>query len=286
MYVKVIDYSSSEAAQEFATSLRKTGFAILKNHPISQKLVEMVYQDWKEFFEKDSKFDYLYDPKMIPQRGYFPFKSESAKYHSIKDLKEYYHYSSEKDLPREMGNNTQLLLQEMLALGYGLLEWIEKALPEEIENALSMPLCQMIQNSDTSVLRVLHYPPLIENEKDISTRSAAHEDINLLTILPASTAPGLQVLDKSGNWHDVLCDYGTLIFNVGDMLQEATKGYYKSTTHRVVNPVGELAQKSRYSLPLFLHPRNEVQLSETHTAKSYFVERFRENGLTPLKQAA
>lgn len=286
MYVKVTDYSSSRAAQDFAESLRETGFAILKNHPISQTLVESVYQEWKEFFENDSKHDYLFVPDEIPQRGYFPFKSENAKQHSVKDLKEYYHYVNEADLPKGMGNNTQLLFQDMVTLGHELLQWIEQALPEDIANALSMPLCQMIQNSGTSLIRIIHYPPIPAEEGENAARSADHEDIDLLTILPAATAPGLQVLDKLGNWHDVVCDYGTLVLNVGDMLQEATKGYYKATTHRVVNPTGELAQQSRYSLPLFLQPRREVQLSETYTAESYFAERFGANGLKPLVQAA
>jgi len=286
MYVKIIDYDSSRAAQDFTESLRETGFAVLKNHPISQKRVESVYQDWKEFFEIDSKIEYLFAPDEIPQRGYFPFKSESAKYHSVKDLKEYYHYRNEDDLPKGMGNNTQILLQDMLKLGHELLQWIEQALPQDIANSLSMPLCHMIQNSDTSLLRILHYPPLLAEEGEKAARSADHEDIDLLTILPAATAPGLQVLDKSGNWHDVVCDYGTLILNVGDMLQEATKGYYKSTTHRVVNPIGELAHHSRYSLPLFLQPRKDVKLSETYTAESYFAERFGANGLKPIAQAA
>ena len=63
------------------------------------------------------------------------------------------------------------------------------------------------------------------------------------------------------------------------MLQMASGGYYRSTTHRVVNPTGEAALTSRYSMPLFLHPRPEVRLSETHTAGTYLDERLSEIGL-------
>jgi isopenicillin N synthase-like dioxygenase len=42
----------------------------------------------------------------------------------------------------------------------------------------------------------------------------------------------------AGNWVDVPCDFGMLIINIGDMLQEASQGYYPSTQHRVVNPQG------------------------------------------------
>jgi isopenicillin N synthase-like dioxygenase len=67
-----------------------------------------------------------------------------------------------------------------------------------------------------------------------------------------------------------------LIVNIGDMLEEASGHYYPSTVHRVLNPTGEGAQKSRISLPLFLHPRRDVVLSERYTVESYFNERMHE----------
>ena len=72
---------------------------------------------------------------------------------------------------------------------------------------------------------------------------------------------------------------GALVVNVGDMLQEATQGWLPSTPHRVVNPTGADAAESRISLPLFLHPRDEVVLSERHTARTYLDERLRELGI-------
>ena len=88
--------------------------------------------------------------------------------------------------------------------------------------------------------------------------------------------PGLQVLGKDTRWHDVPCDFGLLIVNIGDMLQEASGHYYPSTVHRVLNPSGAAAKRSRISLPLFLHPRREIVLSDRYTVGSYFEERMRE----------
>ncbi len=130
-----------------------------------------------------------------------------------------------------------------------------------------------------TLLRVLHYPPLEGDEELGAIRAGAHEDINLLTVLPAANEPGLQVKTKEGDWLDVPCDFGNLIINIGDMLQEASGGYYPSTTHRVINPEGADKTKSRISLPLFLHPKPEVVLSERHTANSYLMERLRELGV-------
>ena len=110
-------------------------------------------------------------------------------------------------------------------------------------------------------------------------RAGAHEDINLITILPAANEPGLQVQLKNGDWIDVPCDFGNLIVNIGDMLQEASAGYFPSTSHRVINPEGTDKTKARISLPLFLHPRPDVKLSERHTAGTYLHERLVELGV-------
>jgi isopenicillin N synthase-like dioxygenase len=63
------------------------------------------------------------------------------------------------------------------------------------------------------------------------------------------------------------------------MLQEASGGYYPSTTHQVVNPRGPEARLPRFSMPLFIHPRREVKLSERYTADGYLKQRLREIGL-------
>ena len=106
-----------------------------------------------------------------------------------------------------------------------------------------------------------------------------HKVINLITLLVAGTRPGLEAQDKKGNWHKISTDPGTIIVNVGDMLKEASGGYYPSTTHRVVNPSNNVNNDSRYSMPLFLHPRDDVQLSKNYTAGSYLKERLLEIGL-------
>lgn len=287
MYVKTIDYRSPQAGMDFARTLKETGFAVLSHHPISKNIIENAYRDWIDFFKNDSKFEYLFDPIAIPQSGYFPFKSENAKGFTVKNLNEYYHYYEEKDLPRGMGQSTIKLKEILSDLASEVLLWIEKGLPEDVAHNLSMPLQDMIKDQgenkspDMTLVRIIHYPPISEDEEREALRAAPHEDIDLLTILPASTSPGLQALDSAGNWHDVSCDYGALVFNAGDMLQMATKGYYKSTTHRVMNPTRVEAGKSRYSMPLFFHPRNEVRLSDNYTAGSYLFERLRENGVRP-----
>jgi isopenicillin N synthase-like dioxygenase len=86
---------------------------------------------------------------------------------------------------------------------------------------------------------------------------------------------------------------GTIICNVGDMLQRLTNHVLPSTTHRVVNPKGDAAKSSRYSIPFFMHPNPDMSLDalpqcvtdenpkrdEPITANEYLMQRLREIGL-------
>jgi hypothetical protein len=202
--------------------------------------------------------------------------SETAKGNDIKDFKEFFHLFPWGRYPSEVSDAARRYYGLGKDLAATLLKWVEDNSPAEIRAKYSVPLASMIDDCEETLLRVLHYPPLTGKEAPGSIRAAAHTDINLLTILPAATEPGLQVMGTDGVWIDAPSDFGLLIVNIGDMLEEASGKYYPSTQHRVLNPVGEGAKKSRVSLPLFLHPRREIKLSERYTVGSYFEERMQE----------
>ena len=278
MQVQVVDYRAPDAAQTFTQSLHETGFGVLTNHPIQQALVENIYAQWLAFFDAEEKHQFAFSE--ATQDGYFSTAiSETAKGSTQKDIKEYFHVYPWGRVPAALKADADSYYAHANALAEELLGWVELYTPPEIAKLYREPLSHMIRGSTHTLLRVLRYPPLTGNEPAGSIRAAAHGDINLLTILPAANEPGLQVQGKDGAWHDVPCDFGTLTINIGDMLQEASQGYYPSTQHRVVNPTGEGAKKSRVSLPLFLHPRNDVVLSDRYTANSYLQERLRELGV-------
>ena len=277
MNVRKVNYKDETAPREFTRSLRQTGFSVLTDHPIDMSLIETVYSEWAAFFGSNKKDKYLFDP--TKQDGYFPFMTENAKGQSIKDLKEFFHIYSWGRYPEELSNKTKNLYDQLIELTSTLLGWIQEHTPEDVRSLFSIPLTEMIVDSKTNLLRIIHYPPLNGNEQDGAIRGAAHEDINLITLLVAGTQPGLQVKDTYGNWHDVSCDPGCLAINTGDMLQEASKGYFPSTTPQVINPGNNIENESRFSMPLFLHPRDEVVLSDSYTARSYLDERLQEIGL-------
>jgi isopenicillin N synthase-like dioxygenase len=278
MKLEAVDYQSPTAAKDFVESLRQTGFGVLKNHPIAQEKVASIYQNWQAFFNTEAKSDYVYNKGT--QDGFFPQSvSEVAKGFKKKDIKEYYHYYPWGQCPQTLKEEISDYYQSTSKLARELLDWIEQESPEEVSKHYREPLSNMIKDSDQTLLRILHYPPLQGDEEPDAIRAAAHEDINLITLLPAANEPGLQVKTMDGEWLDVPSDFGNLIVNIGDMLQEASGHYFPSTTHRVVNPQGADTTKSRISLPLFLHPDPKVVLSDKYTAGSYLQERLKELGV-------
>lgn len=275
--VSKVDFTVKNAPKMFTDSLKETGFAVLYNHPIDQKLINDVYKEWEAFFASDYKDSYFYNRET--QDGFFPIHiSEKAKGYSTKDIKEYFHYYPWGIYPKELSEKTKLLYKQLEIMAKTLLQWIQDYSPQHVIDKLSMPLSQMVENSPGTLLRILHYPPLKGDEPEDAVRAAAHGDINMITLLVGATTSGLQVQDINGNWHDVPCDKESIAVNIGDMLQMCTQEAYRSTLHRVVNPKGA-ENVSRLSLPLFLHARPEVVLSDKHTQASYLKERLTELGV-------
>jgi isopenicillin N synthase-like dioxygenase len=275
MHVQTIDYISESAGRDFVDSLHETGFAVLRNHPIPQALLRNLNSDWLAFFLGIKKEHYLFDPSTDQggRAGYFPQRiSETAVGQTTKDLKEFFHVLPNGPMPPECADNIRQFREIGFELGAELLKWLQEFAPQSVTESISEPFSGMLCQH-ASLFRILHYPPLGGDEAADAMRAAAHEDINLLTILPVAEQAGLQVKDKAGNWIDVSSKRGELIINSGDMLQEATAGFYPSTSHRVNNPGGAIKNESRISMPLFLTPRQEVKLSERHTSGSYLEER-------------
>jgi len=98
-------------------------------------------------------------------------------------------------------------------------------------------------NQSPSQLRLIHYPC----DADAQDRPGigAHTDYECFTLLFA-TAAGLQIVNKQGEWIDVPLIEGTMIMNIGDMMEIMSNGRYVATRHRV-----KKVREERYSFALF-----------------------------------
>ena len=260
-----------EFIAELGKAWKDVGFVTVKNHGVPDEYINAFYTQVKRFFEFDTKTKLNYeDAENAGQRGYTSFGREHAKGFDAPDLKEFWQMGQEvtdgDEIRKEYPSNIVVdLLPDFEEIGRKLYAAFEKSgglLLQAIALYLDLDENYFDANvhNGNSILRAIHYPP-IQGEPKSSIRAEQHEDINLITLLAGASAEGLQVKDKDGNWVSVNAPEGHLVINVGDMLQRLTNNVLRSTTHRVVNPPREMWHTSRYSIPFFLHPRSNMDLT-------------------------
>ncbi|MEM8546765.1 MAG: 2OG-Fe(II) oxygenase family protein [Pseudomonadota bacterium] len=276
--LRTVDYTAANAADLFTESIKATGFAVLRHHPLCTTRLVRMYADWAHFFSSPTRHEYTHD-KAAPdgnQHGYFPpAQAETAVGHAVADIKEYFHATLGGVLPEKLAHDVDRHRSEALALARILLGWLDAALPPDCRQAEHVVLADVASLED-SLLRVLRYPPLAGDEPAGSMRAAAHEDINLITLLPVADQPGLEVQLHGGDWVAVDGAAGDLIINTGDMLQEYSGGAIPSTTHRVVNP-DDGGNVARIAIPFFVAPTLSTRLSPRYSAGEYLRQRIRDN---------
>ncbi|MGF1575100.1 MAG: isopenicillin N synthase family dioxygenase [Cyanophyceae cyanobacterium] len=288
--------------QTVGDALRDVGFFALEGHGIPSELIRNAYGTIQSFFELPDEIKRRYeDPAVKGQRGFVSFGREHAKNHAVPDLKEFWHVGREVSSgsqpsgwmpnvwPTEVAR-FRPLIEEL----YAQMETCALELLAAVSLYLDQPEGWLRQTAvgGNTILRLIHYPPIAEDTPVQSLRAAPHEDINLITLLCESTASGLQILGREGSWIPVEAPPGQIIVDAGDMLQHLTNGLLKSTTHRVVNPDDSRAR--RFSMPFFVHPRSEVDLTplphciertggiprfEPLTAGTFLMQRLQEIGL-------
>ena len=273
-FINGTESQKKEFVAQLGQAYHNIGFVAIKNHGLSNELTTNLYTQVKDFFALDDQDKQKYErPELHGQRGYISKGKEKAKGRKVGDLKEFYHVGQIKDSQEEIIQtypdnvwpdeipefekyctvtfktleNTGLIILRAIALYLDLDEFY-------FENKAS---------KGNSILRAIHYFPIEDEEllKAGAVRAAEHGDINLITLLMGASADGLEVLRRDGKWIPITALPDQIIVNVGDMLARLTNDKLKSTIHRVVNPSNEKLGSSRFSIPFFMHPRVDMDLS-------------------------
>lgn len=281
---------------QLGAAFHEVGFVGVVNHGVSKQLIADFYIAAKAFFALPVAVKRKYEIEgFAGQIGYTSFGKEHAKHSEIPDLKEFYQIGNEGT--GRPSNEPVVETPNFLTLGKTLFKAFEAtgaALLQAIALYLDLPESYFDErtNNGNSILRAIHYPPITQEPKS-AIRAEQHEDINLITLLVGASAGGLELLNKQNEWLAIVPEEDEIVVNVGDMLQRLTNNYLRSTTHRVVNPPRALWSQPRLSIPFFLHPRSEMDLSclpscvteerplayEPITAGGYLDERLKEIGL-------
>lgn len=301
------DFTSGDAqrkqrfVEDLGAAFTNIGFVAIKNHGLSDALRNDLYESVKQFFSQPDDVKKKYEfPELFGQRGYIGKGKETAKGFKVADLKEFYHVGQPEPIgqmpsnifPDEFPDFKKYTLEV-----YHTFENTGKTLLRAIAIYLDLPedyFEDKVKNGD-SLLRALHYFPIPNPElvPEGAVRAAAHGDINLITLLMGASAEGLEVLRRDGEWIAITALPDQIVVNVGDMLDRLTNHKLKSTIHRVVNPPREKMGTSRYSIPFFMHPRADMDLTSLEscvtaeqpklytnmTAGEFLDERLRELGL-------
>ncbi|MEE9373661.1 MAG: 2-oxoglutarate and iron-dependent oxygenase domain-containing protein [Saprospiraceae bacterium] len=289
--------------KEIGNAFHNIGFVGVSKHGISQDLINDFYMSSKSFFGLPKKQKNEYEILgLAGQRGYTSFGKEHAKGSDDADLKEFFQFgqeiSPENPLKSEYPENIDVTqVPQFTKKGKELYKAFEDV-GSHLLRAIALHL-DLDENYFTkkitdglSILRTIHYPPITQ-EPENAIRAEQHEDINLITLLVGASAGGLQLFNMENEWQDIVPEGDEIVINVGDMLQRLTNNYLKSTTHRVINPPKEEWHIPRLSIPFFLHPKGDMDLScldicvtdsnplqyKPITAAGYLDQRLREIGL-------
>ncbi len=296
------EQARSEFVEQIGSAFQNIGFVGVKNHGIDQNLIDKFYRESKDFFALPVEVKRKYEIQGIAgQRGYTSFGKEHAKHSEVADLKEFFQVGQEgvgADGKQPILDNVSVAeAPEFLPTAIELYRAFEKT-GISLLRAISIYLNlgedyfdnEVIKGN--SILRTIYYPPITRPPAS-AIRAEQHEDINLITLLVGASAGGLQLLDKENEWRTITPEEDEIVINVGDMLQRLTNNYLKSTTHRVVNPPKEEWHMPRLSIPFFLAPKVDMDLTCLEsciepghapnygpiTAGEYLNERLREIGL-------
>jgi isopenicillin N synthase-like dioxygenase len=259
--------------EAFADALRRafeaTGFAVVSDHDLDPGAIEAASVSAKAFFAlPDADKRSWQVPRQAGARGYTPFGIETAKGHSSPDLKEFWHVGRElpgghpnrRVMPDNLWPRHPAHFRRDLAGLYAAFDDLGRELLEAVALGLALPRTWFADKTamGDSILRLAHYPPVPEGASGV--RAGAHEDINVITLLLGAEEAGLQILTRQGQWLAINPPPGSLVVNVGDMLQRLTNQLLPSTTHRVVNPPPARRGVARLSMPFFVHFEPEFEI--------------------------
>jgi len=238
---------------------REWGIFVLRNHPIARADCEAMLGQMAGFFARPLEEKRRCERSDANPWGYYD--RELTK--NIRDWKEIFDFGpvAGGSIPRWPEGDVEF--RSVAEDFYGACERIALDIVRALALALGTEVEGMLRAFDhhTSYLRMNAYP-LCEAPSPAETPTGPpqghfaishHSDAGAVTVLLHDGNDGFQV-EKGGRWHDISVERGSLVINLGDVMQVWSNDRYRAPLHRV------LASRSRVRLsaPFFLNPGFET----------------------------
>jgi isopenicillin N synthase-like dioxygenase len=257
-------------ASQIGQACREYGFFYITGHGIDEVLQNRLESLSRRFFSQylETKLEISMSLGGRAWRGFFPVGGELTS--GLPDQKEGIYFGAELPddhpkvqagipmhgrnlFPRNIPSFRETVLDyldAMTKLGHRLMAGI--ALSLDLEESY---FADRYTSDPLILFRIFNYPPLGEGAES-SWSVGEHTDYGILTILKQDDSGGLQIKSRSG-WIDAPSLAGSMVCNIGDMLDRMTGGRYRSTPHRVRN----VSHRSRLSFPFFFDPNFDAEVN-------------------------
>lgn len=271
----------SALAQSLHHACRCYGFFYISHHGIPDPLFSSLEQQARAFFALPlpQKQALAMSHGGRAWRGYFPVGAELTS--GQPDIKEGLYLGQElppthpqvlAGTPLHGPNLWPAQLPDFRATVLSYLEALTQ-LGQQLMRLLALSLelpgdyfVRQVTASPLVLFRLFHYPPLPRDEQRLWS-VGEHTDYGLLTLLWQDAHGGLEVRTPEG-WIEAPPIPGTLVCNLGDMLDKMTCGLYRSTPHRVRNVSGV----GRLSMPLFFDPGFDAEVGPIHPREASLLD--------------
>ncbi len=251
-----------------ARACRETGFFYAAGHGLDAVIAKMDAAARRFFaLPEEEKAEIAMAKGGRAWRGFFPVGGELTSGRPDRKEGVYFGVELPPDDPRVVAglalHGANLFPAQTPQLRPAVLAFIEGAssVAAELMGAVAESLglepdyfARGLTRDPTVLFRIFHYPPAPAGDDGWGV--GEHTDYGLLTLLAQDDNGGLQVKSRSG-WIEAPPIPGTLVCNIGDMLDRLTGGFYRSTPHRVRNISG----RDRLSFPLFYDPGFDAEIA-------------------------
>jgi len=270
------EQAEKQVADLLVGSFRETGFAVVAGHQVPRELLDAMAAVSRAFFalplEEKLRVGFP-SPEVI--RGYEPVPAPDGSDREINLMESFLINQPSQVRDMAPGSAQERLwrwpniwpdrpveLQGVFERYYRTMDALGARLLELVALGLDLPRDWFADKFDRhfSNLASNHYPPL-DDTAEGQIRNRPHTDHGAMTLLYRPSEPGGLEVHAQGHWWRVGFEPGSLVLNVGDILDRWTNGQLPATPHRVLVPAGAAARQGRQSIAFFQQPNPDAPVA-------------------------